>query len=147
MNVSKVSAIPLYQQLEDYIRESIESGQLKPGDRLPSETELSKRYQISRMTVRKAMERLEFAGYLERYPGKGTFVAAPKIPQRVSMLHGFHKKMSALGLKVKSTVLEVQSIDAGIIIERRLGLQTGDRVFQISRLRYVEGTPVAIQIA
>ncbi|NLG69399.1 MAG: GntR family transcriptional regulator [Firmicutes bacterium] len=147
MEISKVSAVPIYQQLEDYIRDHIESGQLKPGDRLPSETELSKRYRISRMTVRKALERLEFSGYLERYPGKGTFVAAPKIPQKVSMLHGFHNKMAALGLTVTSTVLDVKATEAGLIVERRLGLQTGEKVYQVARLRSVEGLPVAIQIA
>ena len=66
--------MPLYVQIVGNIKYAIDSGELKVGDRLPSETELGKRYSVSRITVRRAISELVDAGYLVKRQGRGTFV-------------------------------------------------------------------------
>ena len=81
--------VPLYYQLKEIIREDIERGRLSPGRSIPSERELVDRYNISRMTVRQAISELVVEGYLYRQRGKGTFVAEPKIKQKLLRLRGY----------------------------------------------------------
>jgi DNA-binding GntR family transcriptional regulator len=72
--------IPLYRQLDVILRDQIAGGQLLPGDRLPSEAELCVRYGVSRATVRQALEALDREGWIERTPGRGTFLRNPGSP-------------------------------------------------------------------
>lgn len=67
---------PVYILIMDYIKGKILSGELKPGDKVPSENELAKRFEVSRLTARKALERLEYEGIVTRIQGLGTFVAS-----------------------------------------------------------------------
>lgn len=76
--IDKQSPIPIYYQLEQYMKEKIEKGEWQPGEMIPSERELAEMYDISRMTVRQAVNNLVNDGYLIRRRGKGTFVAAQK---------------------------------------------------------------------
>ena len=73
------SSVPFYAQIEESLRDQIESGELPPLSRVPSEFELAARFSVSRMTARKSVDRLVSEGYLFRRQGKGTFVAAPQI--------------------------------------------------------------------
>lgn len=74
---------PLYQQISAELREAIENGIYAPKDRIPSEPELSDRYGVSRITVRRAIEELCSEGYLIKHQGRGTFVSAPRINRRL----------------------------------------------------------------
>lgn len=67
--------IPLYQKLYDYVKETIESGQRKPGERVQSEKELAEQFGVSRITSKKALEKLYDDGLIDRIQGKGSFVA------------------------------------------------------------------------
>lgn len=67
--IDKQSPIPIYHQLEEYIKQLIENGKLKPDEAIPSEREYSEQYQISRMTVRQALNNLVNDGYLYRQKG------------------------------------------------------------------------------
>lgn len=78
--------IPIYYQLKEHIKAQIARGELKPGDRLPTEEELCARYGISRTPVRQALTELVREGLLTRTPGRGTFVAAPSSEQGVSSI-------------------------------------------------------------
>ncbi|MEU2428201.1 GntR family transcriptional regulator [Streptomyces sp. NPDC007861] len=73
------SALPLYRQVEDTLRTRIESGALRPGDRLPSETELAQSLGVNRLTVRQALAGLNRAGLVQARQGVGTFVTAPPL--------------------------------------------------------------------
>jgi DNA-binding GntR family transcriptional regulator len=68
--------IPLYYQLENLLREKIVSGELEPGDKLPTELELIEQYGVSRITVRQALQALADEGLIERKQGRGTVVTA-----------------------------------------------------------------------
>lgn len=93
MALDKSSPIPLYYQLAELIRERIQSGELKPGDQLPSERDLSEQVAISRMTVRQAVAYLVREGTLVVKPGVGTFVAEPKLTYDALHLLGFTEEM------------------------------------------------------
>ena len=86
MELNNTIATPLYKQLEEKLQKEIETGERPAGSRLPTENELSETYNVSRVTVRKALAGLSELGYLYRKSGKGTFVAEKKI-QRGIKLH------------------------------------------------------------
>ena len=73
--IDKDMPIPIYYQLKEYIKKKIESGEFKPGDRIPTEQELCEMFDISRTPVRQALTELAYEGILYRRPGRGTFVS------------------------------------------------------------------------
>ena len=85
MELNNTIATPLYKQLEEKLQKEIETGERPAGSRLPTENELSETYNVSRVTVRKALAGLSELGYLYRKSGKGTFVAEKKIQR------GYHQ--------------------------------------------------------
>ena len=74
---------PLYQQIYDELKSAIDSGQYAPGDKIPSEAELSSKYAVSRITVRRAIEDLCAAGFLIKRRGLGTFVCEPRMRRKL----------------------------------------------------------------
>ena len=89
---------PLYIQLEAEIRQALREKKYLPGDRLPSEEKLCEQYQVSRITVRKAIQQLTDQHILEKHRGKGTFVTfRPKIKEELSHIRSFTDEMTALG--------------------------------------------------
>lgn len=139
--------VPLYYQLKEIIREDIERGRLSPGRSIPSERELVDRYNISRMTVRQAISELVVEGYLYRQRGKGTFVAEPKIKQKLLRLRGFSQDMLERGFKTRSEVLEKKQISAGHRLAQALQMKPSEKVYRIKRLRLVNGKPMALETA
>ena len=83
------SIVPLYKQLKDLILKEIAEGQLKPNQKIPTELEMSEMYQISRMTVRKALAQLVDEGVLAKKQGKGTFVQEQKMEEDLSSPNSF----------------------------------------------------------
>ena len=84
--LDRSSFVPLYYQLQELVKEQIESGGWRPGDRLPSEPELARRYAVSRVVVRQALAILQDDGQIVRVQGRGTFVAEPKLDARAGGL-------------------------------------------------------------
>ncbi len=83
------SAKPLYKQLEDALKEAIARGEYKPGQQIPTENELSVRWQVSRVTVRKALDALTRENLLTRVSGKGTFVSGEKFQRSMTGIMSF----------------------------------------------------------
>jgi GntR family transcriptional regulator len=106
LKLDRGSDAPLHAQLREAILDAIEGGRLRPGDRLPSETELCERFGISRTTVRQALTMLELEGALRREQGRGTFVA--ELGPASGFLQssaGFHEDAERAGHVVTSRVL------------------------------------------
>ena len=110
--VVRASPVPLYIQIDEELRGQIESGELGPLAQVPSETDLAEHFSVSRMTARKALDRLVADGMLFRQPGKGTFVAPTKIAHGASQGLSFSAAMKAQGLRCETRVLEAESIKA-----------------------------------
>lgn len=140
------SDTPLYLQLLQQIKKLITDGTLRPGDSLPSETEYCEYHNISRTTVRQAFAELEKEGYVTRIKGKGTFISEPKLSRTLNSLYSFSAEMASLGLKADSRIISFQTIVANDELIQRLQLKhTEPHVFQIIRLRTVNGEPLTIE--
>ncbi len=137
--------IPLYYQLQQLIKGSIETGEFKPGDSLPTEMELMQKYKISRATVRQAILQLVNEGYLRRIKSKGTFVTTPPDKSRfIGSLKGFAQEMQEKGVPFFTKVLDCRIVSAPHKVSEKLQIATGDSVFFLKRLRFVQGDPVLI---
>jgi len=145
--LDQVSSRPLYHQLKDLIRESIQQGRLEPHDRVPSEHELVRAYGVSRVTARQALADLAREGLLFRVQGKGSFVARPAVVQRLSSLKGLIEEMTAMGLESASRVLKAERATTSAEVARRLGISEGDPIFEIRRVRTVNGEPVSLDVS
>lgn len=140
---------PRYVQLRRRIEEAIESGLLPPNSSLPPEREIAEITELSRVTVRKAIQELVKLGVVEQRQGSGTFVRAPvaKVEQSLSHLTSFTEDMRRRGLETTSRWLE-----RGVFIPSpeevlTLGLAAGDSVARIYRLREAGGQPMALERA
>lgn len=143
--INKSSPIPIYYQIEEYIKELIENGEIRPGDSLPPEREYAERYQISRMTVRQAFTQLVNEGYLYRMQGKGTFVAERKIQQPLQGLTSFTEDMKARGLEPGSQLIHFEIIPATKQIAGQLLIAEYGPVYEIKRIRMADSVPMAIE--
>jgi GntR family transcriptional regulator len=140
--------IPLYYQLENLLREKINSGAFAAGDRLPTESELIRQYGVSRITVRQALTALAEEGLIERRQGRGTFVAERKTKRRTFEGHihltGSLDEIIAMGLETPVKVIEMNRVEADQHEAELLGLQPGEPVYRIKRLRMREGKPYSL---
>ena len=140
---------PLYMKLQQALETAIKSGRLKSGEALPPERDLAEYANISRVTVRKAVDELVREGFLVRRHGSGTFVAKPmaKVEQPLSRLTSFTEDMSRRGLSTRAEWLErglfTPSPDEMVM----LGLPAGGLVARLGRLRIAGGNPLAIERA
>ena len=143
--INKDSSIPLYIQIKDVWKEQIERNLLKPGDQIPTENELCKLYDVSRITVKQAINSLVNDGYLVRSRGKGTYVKPPKLEQNLAGVTSFTEDMIRRGLKPGATLLNTEVETAEPDIAARLQLGDGARVIKVQRLRLADGQPMAIE--
>ncbi len=143
--IERVSAVPLYQQLLEILREEIVSGRLKARERLATELELMRRFGLSRTTVRQTISRLRNEGLISVHRGKGTFVGLGKIEPELSALTGFVEDMRALGLTASARVLGVENVKASEQVAENLGVRRGELVTKITRIRLAEEVPVSFE--
>lgn len=147
-HLDKSSFVPLYIQVRDILKELINTDQLKPGDQVPSENELSTTFGISRMTVRQAIQELIREGFLNIRRGEGTFVNASPRTQMLLKLEGFSSEMAKLGYRNHSQVLDIEKIadfDSFEMAYNGLAKQPDEPIIRIRRIRYVEETPFALE--
>jgi len=143
--LDKNGFIPLYYQIQRALMEKIQSGSLAEGDPLASEEELSRIYQVSRMTARQALHGLKANGYAYSEKGRGTFVTRPKLEKNIMHLHGFTEDMRQRGMKATSKLLEQSVIEANDEMGEKLKLSAGGDIMRLRRLRMADGIPMAIE--
>lgn len=138
-----MSEIPLYGKVEEVLASEIARGDLRPGDRLPSEDELLARFGVSRITIRRAIQNLIQRDVLEIRRGLGTFVLAPKILQELTKLTGFVEDMDTHGRRASAQVLSKGIVAANEVVARHLGISKGTRVMRIERVRLADSIPMS----
>ncbi|QPC86151.1 UTRA domain-containing protein [Mesorhizobium sp. NBSH29] len=140
---------PLYLRLRRSIEAAVESGQIGPGDALPSERDIATLADISRVTVRRAVQDLVKGGILVQRHGSGTFVAPrrERVEQSLSQLTSFTEDMARRGMTVRSRWLDRGVYQPSPDEMMVLGLSSKDLVSRVSRLRIADGTPLAIERA
>ncbi len=136
------SFIPAYYRLAEDLKTRIESGELKPGDIIPSETQLATQYGISRMTVRNGLSLLSKAGYITSFQGKGCFVAAPQMDR----MYFYFSEHTLLGenKKLESRLLTVDVLAADPKTAVKLQVPADSRIVQIRRVLSDVDGPVAL---
>lgn len=135
------SFVPLYYQLQEVLKEQIESGVWQPGDPLPSEPELARRFGVSRAVVRQALAILEDDRQIERIRGRGTFVAQPKLDHRAGGLSRL--LMAPRGEDVTVQVLDKRAATVERSIRQALAAPD-DEVLRLTTLLSLRGVPLAI---
>ena len=143
--LDKNGFIPLYFQIQRALMEKIQSGDLSEGDPLASEEELSRYYQVSRMTARQALHGLKTSGYAFSEKGRGTFVTRPKLEKNIMHLQGFTEDMRQRGMKPSSKLLEQTVIASTEDLMQKLKLDPDDKVMHLRRLRLADNIPMAIE--
>jgi len=145
--IDRASAVPCYHQLKDSLKDNIVSGAWPPGTTLPSETHICEAFGVSRITVRQALAELELEGLVRRERGRGTFVAEPKIRERiVGHLTGFYEDMTAQGLEPQTRVLNKSIIEAPPWLAETLEVMPGVPLIRIERLRMISREPVLLSV-
>jgi len=138
--------IPLYVQVREDLKRRILKGEYLPGEQIPTENELCKRYNVSRITVEKALASLVHERLLERKQGKGSYVSSDKIRRRLPRLYSFTEDMRELGLEPSSVVLDLAAADADEEERDLLVLPESDaKVIRIRRVRLANGKPILLE--
>ncbi|MBS4192057.1 GntR family transcriptional regulator [Bacillus sp. FJAT-49705] len=139
------SVIPLYHQLMERIKGSIEKGHWTPGDKIPSENQLMDQFGVSRNTSKKAIEELVQEGILYRIQGKGTFVAKPKLQQSLMGFYSFSKVLKENGLNPKDIILKIEEVTPTSKIREALQLREDEHVIEMKRLRCANNEPYILE--
>jgi GntR family transcriptional regulator len=138
--------LPRYYQIEQAILEQIQQKLIKPGTQLPSEAELAQKYQVSRITAKRALDDLVKQGWAYRQQGRGTFVAQTRI-RDISGFGSFSEDIKARGLVPGSQVLLFEDVEPEQELRERLKLAEGEHVYLLKRLRLANDEPVAVETA
>lgn len=135
---------PLYQQIKALITQSLQSGEWKPGDLIPSEIELASRFKVSQGTVRKAIDELSAENLVVRRQGKGTFVATH---HEARAQFRFLRLMPDAGEAhyPDNRIIEVKRLRAPAEVARLLDIKSGDSVVFIKRVLSFDGEPTILE--
>ena len=136
---------PLYEQLKNVIIKEIKEKKYKPRDRMPSEAELERQYNVSRITVRRALKELCDEEVLVRKQGKGTFIIGAETKARLDRgVSGFHESIAKNGKKVNSKIIEKQIIKVTDSYAKDLEIDPNDDVIYLKRVMYADEKPAMI---
>jgi GntR family transcriptional regulator len=132
------SPVPLYYQLQEVLREDIDTGNWQPGEMLPSEAELEAQFGVSRTVIRKALDVLTADGQVIRQKGRGTVVAPPKLLYEAvaSAREWRHEDLAQRA--VLSEVIDVRQVVAGSNLGALLRVSPASRLFEITAVAAVD---------
>ncbi len=145
MNLDRNSTTSLFAQVEANIRSSIEEGIYKPGEKLPTEIELIKTYDVSRITIRRAIENLTQDGILEKKQGKGTFVKEKKISRKISHTISFSEACAQSGLTPTSVIISREVLNVSSLNLEEKEIFQDEKVLYTKRIRMANDQPVIFE--
>jgi GntR family transcriptional regulator len=143
--LDRQSVVPLYYQIQQRLTEQIRSGELKPGELVPSEQEISARLGVSRMTARQALKSLCGRGLAYSQRGKGTFVSRMKLEKNFRQLLSFSEEMKVRGSQPRSKVLAFKHLRPEADVAEALDLSPADEVIFLRRVRIADSEPLCIE--
>jgi len=138
-------SIPLYIQIAGRLIAKLESGDLSPGEQLPPERDLSEKFGVNRMTLRRALQVLESQDLIVRKHGVGTFIAEPKIDRQMEVVFRFSSGIQNRGLIPGAEIISIEQIFAEPALAKDLGLSVSSPVYSILRLRSINQEPVMLE--
>lgn len=137
---------PLFLQVRNLLRKEILAKRLRPGAKLPSESDIQVAFSVSRITVRKALSELSAEGLIETVNGKGSFVTRPANAPLLGQLAGFNAVMHSRGLRTSGYLISALMGKIDSRASHALSLQANTEVMTITTMRIVENSPTAISI-
>jgi GntR family transcriptional regulator len=138
---------PLYQQIKSLILQSLQAGEWKPGESIPSEMDLAARYRVSQGTVRKAIDELAAENLVVRRQGKGTFVAThaeQHVQYRFLKLQPDNGSVQSEG-PAQRAIIDCKRTRASAEVAKALSLRSGDPVIQVRRVLAFSGVPTILE--
>lgn len=135
--------IPRHSQISQWLRNQIDEGVYEADEKLPSENELAKKFDVSRVTIRRALQSLESESIIYRCQGLGSFVSDERTSHELVKLTDFNEDMVKAGLEPSSVVKKFKTVDAPDWLLPLLNIDEGSKVLQIDRLRLGDDEPVA----
>lgn len=143
--IDRQSKLPYYQQLYDILRGKIARDDWEPGDMIPPESELIKRYQVSRSTVRQVLDMLVQEGLIYRQRGRGSFVAHPTLEQSMTRIISFTEDMRQRNFTPGTQILSSVLFPAPEDIAHNLQVPPGEELASLRRLRLADGEPMSVE--
>lgn len=135
---------PLYEQLMDAIIDNIKNGTYKAGDKLPTEPELESAYNVSRITVRRAVKELCDKKILVKKQGKGTFVLSPSLCVNINEIRGFHETMNERKQNAFSELLSLNTCKPSEEFAGYLDISDTSDIIEIRRVMGYDNTVVSL---
>ena len=142
-----VSKLPVYLRIHDQIKSEIEDGKWHVGDRLPSERELSENFNVSRMTLRQAIQTLADEGILERKIGSGTYVARKKVQETMIGTTSFSDIIKSQGSVPSSKTISYFVTKPSSSEMEKLQLTEKEDILKMERIRYADDIPICFEVA
>ncbi len=146
-SINRDGQVPIHEQIYQNLRTKIDYAEFETGSSFPSERELAEKFSVSRMTVRQALVKLKNEGLIYNERGIGTFVSKRKLDVHTRNLVGFTEEMLERGLRPSSKLLLAKTENADEEISISLGIEIGDKVFHLQRLRLADDSPMAFEDA
>lgn len=143
--LDKKSNVPLYIQLVQELKEEITQN-LRVGDKLPTEKEMEKKYDVSRMTVRSAIDELQNQGIVSKIQGKGTFVKQNKLVQNLGTIFSWTEEMQLKNYSTETLEKKIHRIAPSKKIRKELMLTEGESVICVERVRTINDEPIVILV-
>lgn len=143
VRLNRSSPEPLYRQISNHLEDRIRSGSLTLGEQLESEGLLAQRFQVSRITIRQAVEELVRKGILVRKQGKGTFVTAPIVKHDLKRSHGLLGSLFSQAKAASARLLRYELTVPSAEVSGLLGLDPGQSALALDRLYLIGGRPIA----
>lgn len=137
---------PRHKQISQWLRRQIEEGTFSVDEKLPSENELCEKFDVSRVTVRKALQTLENENLIYRSQGLGSFVCDDRPRQTFVQLTDFVEDMRKAGMEAASKVIQLKTEPATDQIASILNIDSENMVVRLDRLRMGDGQPIAFDI-
>lgn len=143
INISELT--PRYLQIIQYFAEKIDSGELKEGDKLPTEQEICNFFNVSRITARQALEGLTNKGYIVKKQGKGSYVRMNKMNMQLNSLQGFSEEMRSKGLEPSTKLLSLVICNPSSDVAEKLNIDSSVKVYSIERVRYANKQALSLE--
>lgn len=134
---------PLYHMVKEGLISIIRERGLKPGDLLPTESELEEMFHVSRTTIRTAINELQHEGYIVKQQGRGTFVASNSYAECTALLQSFYEDATQRGNKVTTMLISAELIIPEETVQEMLEIPR-EEVLKIQRVRYSDGEPIQL---
>ena len=140
--MSRKEGTPKYYYIQRELETQIEEGEYSKGDFLPTEEQLQEIYDVSRITIRRALENLKNKGYINRNQGVGSQVIFESKEYKSPYLKSFTEEMSEKHKETSSKVISFNIVQAGNNLGKKLGIDENSEVYYFERVRYADGVPM-----